>query len=63
MLPHPMVFPSFFANFTIIISHIFFETFIEIPHVVQKIGRLSPSMLTIFTDFSDFFDISLLQRI
>ena len=41
-----MVKPWIFVNFNIIISHIFPETFIEIPQVVQKISRFSTSILT-----------------
>ena len=55
----------FFVTLNIIISHIFPENFIEIPQVVQKICRLSLSILAIFIDFYQFFgffDISLLQR-
>ena len=54
--------PCFFLTFNIIISYIFPETFYEIPHIVEKIWRFSPPVLTIFTDFLGFFDISLLQR-
>ena len=46
--------PCFFVTFNIIISHIFPENLIEIPQFVQKICRFSPSILTIFTNFSDF---------
>ena len=46
--------PWLFVTFNIIISHIFFKNFNEIPQVVQKIWRFSPSILTIFINFSDF---------
>ena len=55
----PVVFPK--MCFDIIISHAFSENFIEIPQVIQKIWRFSPSILTNLF-FSDFLDISLLQR-
>ena len=42
----------------IIISPIFPENFIEIPQVVQKIWRFSPSILTIFTNFLDFLSFT-----
>ena len=51
-----------FLTFNIIISHIIPENFIEIPQVVQKIWRLSLTILAIFIDFYQFFgffDISL----
>ena len=54
-----------FVTFNIIIRHIFPENFIEIPQVVQKLWRISLSILAIFIDFHQFFgffDISLLQR-
>ena len=57
--------PYLFVTFNIIISHIFPENFIEIPQVVQKILRLSMSILAIFINFHHFFgffNISLLQR-
>ena len=44
----------FFVTFNIIISHFFPENFIEIPQVVQRVRRFSPSILTILVDFSDF---------
>ena len=50
--------PRFFVTFNIIISHIFHECF---SGRLEEM-KISPSILTIFTDFSDFFDISLLQR-
>ena len=34
----------------------------EFPQIVRKISRFSPSILTIFIHFLDFFDISLLPR-
>ena len=45
-----------FLWLNIIISHIFPENFIYIPHVVQKIWRLSLSLsiLAIFIDFLNF---------
>ena len=46
--------PCFFVTLNIIISHVFPENFIEIPQVVQKIWIFSPSILTVFIDFSDF---------
>ena len=52
----------FFVTFNIIISHIFPENSIEIPQVVQKIRKLSLSILAIFIKFHQFFglfDISL----
>ena len=36
------------------INHIFPKIFIEIPQVIQKMWRFSPSILTIFIDFLDF---------
>ena len=56
---------GFFVTFKIIIRYIFSENFIEIPQVVQKLWRISQSILAIFIDFYQFFrffDISLLQR-
>ena len=50
--------PWFFVPFNIIISHIISENFVEIPHVTQKIWRISPLILTIFINFSDFFTFS-----
>ena len=47
--------PCFLVTFNIDISHIFPGNFIEILHFVQKIWRFYPSLLTIFTDFSDFW--------
>ena len=44
----------FFGTFNIIISHIIPANFTEIPPVIQKIWRFSPSILTIFIAFSDF---------
>ena len=43
-----------FVTFDIVISHVFPENAIEISRVVQKIWRFSPSILTIFIDFSNF---------
>ena len=43
----------FFVN--IIITHLFPEMFIQIPQVVQKIWRLSPPILVIFSDFHPIF--------
>ena len=37
-----------------ITSHFFPENFIEIPEVAQKIRKFSPSIITIFIDFSKF---------
>ena len=54
--------PCFFVTFNIIISYILTENFIEIPHDIQKTWRFSSSILIIFTDFSGFFYIFLLQR-
>ena len=57
--------PWVFVTFKIIIRHIFPENFIEIPQVVQKLWRISLSILAIFINFYQFFgffDISLLQR-
>ena len=45
----------FFVTFNIIINHIFPENFIEIPQVVQKVWRFSPSILTIFINFRIFW--------
>ena len=56
--------PWFFVTYTNI-SHVFPVNFIEIYQVVQKIWRISLSILAIFIDFHryfEFFDISLLQR-
>ena len=47
--------PWNFETFNIIISHIFPESFIEISQVIQKIWRISLSLLTVFIDFLDFF--------
>ena len=47
--------PVFFGTFNVIISHIFLENFIEIFQAVQKIRRLSLSILAIFGDFHQFF--------
>ena len=47
--------PWFFVTFKIIIRHIFPEIFIEIPQVVQKLWRISLSILAIFIDFYQFF--------
>ena len=41
-------------TFTIIVSHVFPENLIEVPQVVQKIGRFSLPILTIFINFSEF---------
>ena len=46
--------PCYLVTFNIIISHIFSENFIKIRHIVQKIWRFCPSILTIFIEFSDF---------
>ena len=43
-----------FLTFNIIINLIFPENFIELPQVVRKIWRFSPSILTIFINFSEF---------
>ena len=45
----------FFVTFNIILSHIIIENFIEIPQVVQKIWRLSLTILVIFINFYQFF--------
>ena len=47
----------FFMTFDIIISHIFPESFIETPQVVQKIWIISFSILAIFIDFHPSFGI------
>ena len=47
----------FLVTFQIIVSYIFPEYFFEISSAVQKIWRLS-SILIIFVNFLDFFDIS-----
>ena len=44
----------FFVTFHIIMNHIFSENFIEIPQVVQKLWRFSPSILAIFINFHQF---------
>ena len=57
--------PCFFVTFNIILKHIFPENFIDFPQVVQKIWRISLSILAIFINFPryfGFFDITLLQR-
>ena len=57
--------PCFFVTIIVIICHIFPENFIEIAEVIQKLSRISVSILAIFLNFhrfSGFFDISLLQR-
>ena len=54
-----------FVTFNVTISHIFPENFIDIPEAVQKISKIFLSVLTIFIDarqFFEVFDISLLQR-
>ena len=54
--------PWFFETFKIIIRHILLENFLEIPQVVQKLWRISLSILAIFINFYQFFgyfDISL----
>ena len=43
--------PCCFMTF---IGHMLFENFFEIPQVFQKIRRLSPSVLPMFINFSDF---------
>ena len=43
-----------FVTFNIVISHVFHETFIEIPQVVQKICSLVSSMLIVFINFQRF---------
>ena len=52
--PRERVQPWLFVTFNIIISHIFLENFIKIPQVVLKIGRFSPSILTVFINYSEF---------
>ena len=42
--------PCFIMTFNIILSHIFPENFIEIPHPVQKIWRLFSTIFWIFWD-------------
>ena len=57
--------PWFFVTFNIITSHIFPENVIEILQAVQKLWRISLSILAIFIDFHQFhgfFYILLLQR-
>ena len=49
--------PSFFVTFNVIISHIFSENFIKIPQVVQKLGRNSLPILSIFHRFLSIFRI------
>ena len=66
LIPHPMVFQKmyllkervklwFFVTFNIILKNIFPENFIEIPRVVQKLWRISLSMLAISIDFHQFY--------
>ena len=50
--------PGFLGLFNIIVSDIFPENFIEIPHLVQKIRRFSSSILTIFVNVSDILTFS-----
>ena len=50
--------PCFFVTFNIIVSHIFPENFVDVSHIAQRIRRFSPSILTIFIDFSDFLNFS-----
>ena len=47
--------PWFFATFNVITSHTFTENFIKISKVVQKLWRISLSILAIFIDFHRFF--------
>ena len=47
--------PVFSLALNIVISHIFPENFIGITQVVQKIWRLSISVLAIFINFHPFF--------
>ena len=57
--------PWSFVTFNVIIRRIFPGNFIEISQVVQKLWRISLSILAIFINFYQFFgffDISLLQR-
>ena len=57
--------PVFFVTFNIIIGHIFPENFTEITQLVQKIWRISLSILAIFINFylfSGFFDISFVKK-
>ena len=46
--------PCFFVTFNIIISHVFPEYSIETLQVVQKLWRISLSILVIFITFTDF---------
>ena len=46
----------FFVTFNIIIRQIFPENLIEVPQVVQKIWRLSLSILAISSIFNNFLD-------
>ena len=55
--------PWVFGTFNIIISQIFPGNFIEIPQVLQKIWRYSPSILTIFIDFSDFWNFLVAKKL
>ena len=48
----------FFVSFIIIVSHIFSASFVEFPHIVQRIWRFFPSLFTIFINFWIFFKIS-----
>ena len=53
---------DFFFNIPFLIpSHIPPESFTEIPSVIQEIWRFYSSILPIFINFLDFFDITLLQ--
>ena len=55
--------PCFFVTFNIILSHIFLENFIEILEVVQKIWRISLSILTIFINFLDFWHLFVTEKL
>ena len=46
--------PSFFVIFSIIISHIFLQNFIDISRAILKMWRFSPLVLTIFITFLVF---------
>ena len=68
LTPHPSSFSKnvfskervktwFFVTFNIIIRHKFPKNFIEIPQFVQKLRRISLSILAIFINFHHFFFI------
>ena len=50
--------PCLFVTFNIIISHIFIENFTETPQVLQKILRISVTILAIFYQYSTIFFVT-----